>query len=114
MQLNSDSAKNQNSVKNNPSIRRFSNRKSFRSFLGYSVKPTKNVSKFYSTSLSKSKDINKNPRINLFIANINIFKQYKNYKILISLLIIIILLITLARYLLCILILSVQKRISKK
>lgn len=71
MQLNSDSAKNQNSFKNNPSIRRFSNRKSFRSFLGYSVNPTKNVSKFYSTSLSKSKDINKNPRINIIINNNN-------------------------------------------
>ena len=71
MQLNSDSTKNQNSFKNNPSIRRFSNRKSFRSFLGYAVNPTKNVSKFYSTSLSKSKDINKNPRINIIINNNN-------------------------------------------
>ena len=71
MQLNSDSTNNQNSFKNIPSVKRFSNRKSFRSFLGYSIKPTKNVSKFFSTSLSKSKDINKNPRINIIINNNN-------------------------------------------
>ena len=71
MNLNSDSRDRKNSFRNISSMRRLSNRKSFRSFLGYSVKPTKNVSKFYSTSLSKSKDINKNPRINIIINNNN-------------------------------------------
>ena len=71
MNLNSDSRDRKNSFRNISSMRRLSNRKSFRSFLGCSVKQTKIVSNFYSSSLSKSKDINKNPRINIIINNNN-------------------------------------------
>ena len=47
MLLNSDSSNGQNSFSNIPSARRLSNRKRFGSFLGYSVKQSNNVSKFY-------------------------------------------------------------------
>jgi hypothetical protein len=66
MLLNSDTLKGKNSTKKK-FLRRFSNRKSFQSFLNYSVKPTNNISKFSSMSLSKSKKMNLNPRINIII-----------------------------------------------
>ena len=70
MLLNSDTLKGKNSTKKK-FLRRFSNRKSFQSFLNYSVKPTNNISKFSSMSLSKSKKMNLNPRINIIINNNN-------------------------------------------
>ena len=71
MLLNSDSSNGQNSFSNIPSARRLSNRKRFGSFLGYSVKQSNNVSKFYCTSLIKSKKLNKKPNINIIINNNN-------------------------------------------
>ena len=70
MLLNSDNQKGQNSFVNNLS-RRFSYKKSFQNSLNYSVKQTKNISKFSSMSLSKSKKLNQNPRINIIINNNN-------------------------------------------
>ena len=70
MLLNSDTQKEQNSFMNNY-LRRFSYKKSFQSSLNYSVKQTKNISKFYGMSLSGSKKFNQNPRINIIINNNN-------------------------------------------
>lgn len=70
MLLKSDSQKESNLPNNNP-LRRLSNKKKLGSFLNYSVKQNKNYSKFYSSSLNKSKKMNLNPRINIIINNNN-------------------------------------------
>ena len=70
MLLNSDSQKGQNSSSNN-SLKKFSNKNKFQSFINYSVKKANNPSKFYSMSLRNSKKMNSNPRINIIINNNN-------------------------------------------
>ena len=67
MLLNSDSQKGQNNSEKNAS---FCSKTKFQSFVNYSVKQ-KNYSRFYSTSLNKSKKINRNPKINIIINNNN-------------------------------------------
>ena len=67
MLLNSDSQKVQNNSEKNAS---FCSKTKFQSFVKYSVKQ-KNYSRFYSTSLNKSKKINRNPKINIIINNNN-------------------------------------------
>ena len=73
MLLNSDS-QNKKNTSNNHHFGPCSNRGRFNSFINYSIKPNKNISKFYSMSLSKSKNgknTNHNSRINIIINNNN-------------------------------------------
>ena len=66
MRLNSDSQIGQNPSNNKP-LGLLSFKTKLQSFQNYPDKSSKKVQKFYSMSLSKSKKMNQNPRINIII-----------------------------------------------
>ena len=70
MRLNSDSQIGQNPSNNKP-LGLLSFKTKLQSFQNYPDKSSKKVQKFYSMSLSKSKKMNQNPRINIIINNNN-------------------------------------------
>ena len=70
MRLNSDSQIGQIPSNNNP-LGFFSFKTNLQSFQNFPIKSAKNAQKFYSMSLSKSKKMNQNPKINIIINNNN-------------------------------------------